>query len=180
MSGHLRGVATRIEQVQPNAIMVHCLAHCTNLCLQSVSTKVIYVREALDVVKGISDLIRHSPKRSALLDSLKAQVIASTPSLKPLCPTRWTVRTSAFNAVLSNYSILLEALENIQQGSDEYATKATGFINSMEKFSTYFGIKISYLVFSAIEQLSITLQGKDTTIQEAVMAANLAAQFIRR
>jgi len=74
----------------------------------------------------------------------------------------------------------LEALENIQQGSDEYATKATGFINSMEKFSTYFGIKVSYLVFSAIEQLSITLQGKDTTIQEAVMAANLAAQFIRR
>jgi len=76
--------------------------------------------------------------------------------------------------VLTNYSILLETLENIQQGSDEYATKVTGFINLM-KFSTYFGIKFSYLVFSAIEQLSITLQGKGTTIQETVMAINLAA-----
>jgi len=140
--------------------MVHCLAQCINLCLQSLNTKVIYGREALDVVKGISDLIRHSPKRSALFDSLKAQVIASTPSLKPLCPTRRTVHTSAFNAVLANYSILLEALENIQQGSDEYATKATGLSIQW----TYFGIKVSYLVILAIEQLSITLQGKDTTV----------------
>ena len=97
-----------------------------------MSTKVIYVRETLDVVKGISNLIRHSPKQSALFsNSPKVQVVASTPSLKPLCPTRWTAHTSAFNAVIANYSILLETLKKIQQGSDEYATKATGFINSM-------------------------------------------------
>ena len=39
---------------------------------------------------------------------------------------------------------------------------------------------MSHRIFSAIDQLFITLQGKDTTIQEAVMAANLAAHFIRR
>jgi len=81
MSGHLQDIPAHIEQVQPNAIMTHCLAHCTNLYLQSVSTKVIYVREALDVVKGISNLIHHLPKQSALSGSLKAQVIASTSSL---------------------------------------------------------------------------------------------------
>ena len=35
MMGHLRGVATRIQEEQPSAINVHCLAHCLNLCLIS-------------------------------------------------------------------------------------------------------------------------------------------------
>ena len=34
--------------------------------------------------------------------------------------------------------------------------------------------KLSHLIFSGIEQLSLTLQGKDTTIQEAIIAAELA------
>ena len=46
-------------------------------------------------------------------------------------------------------------------------------------FSTFFGLKLSHLVFSAIEQLSISLQGKDTTMQEAVAAADLAIKFLR-
>ena len=46
-------------------------------------------------------------------------------------------------------------------------------------FSTFFGFKLSHLVFSAIEQLSISLQGKDTTMQEAVAAADLAIKFLR-
>ena len=39
MMGHLRGVATRIEEQQPSAIKVHFLAHCLKLCLQSVARK---------------------------------------------------------------------------------------------------------------------------------------------
>jgi hypothetical protein len=55
-------------------------------------------------------------------------------------------------AVLANYQLLLDALEVIQQGRDEYAMKAHGFLNSMLKFSTYFGLKVSHLIFSATEQ----------------------------
>ena len=33
MSGHIRWVAARIQQSEPTAVFVHCLAHCTNLCL---------------------------------------------------------------------------------------------------------------------------------------------------
>ena len=88
------------------------------------------------------------------------------------------VRTEAIQVVLANYHLLQEALELIQQGTDEYAMKAVGYLNSMEKFSTYFGLKLSHLVFSATEQLSLTLQGRDTTIQEAVQASKLAVHFI--
>ena len=50
----------------------------------------------------------------------------------------------------------------------------------MDKFRTYFGLELSSLVFSATEQLSITLQGKDTSLQQAVQAAKLAIAYMER
>ena len=50
----------------------------------------------------------------------------------------------------------------------------------MDKFSTFFGLKLSHLIFSGTEQLSLTLQGKDTTIQEGSVAAELAIQYLLR
>lgn len=37
MQGNFKGVASRIQQEEPSAIHVHCLAHCLNLCLQDVT-----------------------------------------------------------------------------------------------------------------------------------------------
>ena len=61
-SGHLSGVAARIEQGVPAAIFVHCFAHCTNLCLQSAGRQRVPIRDALDLVIEISQLILNSPK----------------------------------------------------------------------------------------------------------------------
>ena len=60
------------------------------------------------------------------------------------------------------------------------ALKAGGYLKSLEKFNTYFGLKLSYLLFSAIEQLLVKLQGRNTSIQEAVNAANLAVNHLVR
>ena len=49
----------------------------------------------------------------------------------------------------------------------------------MEKFSSFFGLKLSHFLFAATEQVSITLQGQDTTIQEAVNAAKLTLKFLQ-
>ena len=50
----------------------------------------------------------------------------------------------------------------------------------MDKLSTFFRLKLAHLVFSGTEQLSLTLQGKDTTIQEAVNATELAIKYLTR
>ena len=65
--------------------------------------------------------------------------------------------------------MLCTALEEIHSlGTDEYATKAAGFLSLVEQFNLFFGLKLSDLISSATEQLSISLQGVDTTIQECV------------
>ena len=129
----------------------------------------------------LSQLIRYSPKRSTLFQNLQSQLSPQSPSLKPLCPTRWTVRTAAISSVIENYAVLCEALAEINLSThDEYGRKAGGFLAQMEKFSTFFGLKLSHLVFSGTEQLSISLQGKDTTVQESINAAELAVKFLER
>ena len=93
MRGHLNGVAAQIQSGTPAALYVHCLAHCTN----------VPIRDALDLVMGVADLIRYSPKRATLFEAIQAQLAPGSPSLKPLCSTRWTVRTCALHSILSNY-----------------------------------------------------------------------------
>ena len=63
MSGRIQGVAARIQNDEPSAIYVHCLAHCTNLCLQTVGRQCPPIRDALELVMEVSQLIRFSPKR---------------------------------------------------------------------------------------------------------------------
>ena len=102
-------------------------------------------------------------------------------NIKPLCTTRWTARHGAILAILKDYSILMETMEEINHTShDEHGLKAAGILASLEKFSTLFGLELGYLVFGAAETLSNTLQGKDTSIQEAVAAVNLAKSFYKR
>ena len=181
MSGHLRGVAAQIKREQPAALHVHCLAHCLNLCLQDAGRICSHVRDTLELIVELVKLIKYSPKRSSLFQSLKSQVSPDTSDLRPLCPTRWTVRTGAIGAVISNYSTLCTVLEEVNStGRDEYAMKAGGILRMLEKFATFFGLKLCFMVFSSTEQLSRTLQGKDTTIQEAKGAAMLAESRLRR
>ena len=75
MSWHINGVAAQIQRVEPGAVFVHCLAHCTNLCLQEVGKQILCIREALDLVMELSQLIRYSPKRLSLFESLMDQVL---------------------------------------------------------------------------------------------------------
>lgn len=73
-------------------------------------------------------LIKFSPKRSSLLQTLKSQMSPDKENLCPLCPTRWTVHTVAIEAVLANYKTFCTLLEEVNDtGRDEYAVKAGGF-----------------------------------------------------
>ena len=120
---------------------------------------------------------KYSPKRLHLF-SEKTSTETTGVWLKPLCPTRWTARTVALEAVLKDYSILLQVLEEIHSTTrDEYGLKAGCLLSSLEKFQTLFGFKLGHLVFPVSETLSTTLQGKDTSLQEAISAVDLAKSF---
>ena len=50
----------------------------------------------------------------------------------------------------------------------------------MTKFAGFFGLKFSMVIFSATEQLSVTLQSHDINAQQAISAVNAASQYFHR
>ena len=181
MAGSLSGVAKRLQLDEPAALFVHCLAHSLNLCLQDCGRQCSVVREALDLTSGLITLIRASPKRLAIFKHLQEDLAPTAPGLKPLCPTRWTVRTGALESILKNYVVIRAELEQISREScGEPSSNASGYLALMERFETFFGLQLSYLLFSATEQLSRILQMHDINAQDTTMAASQAVSFLFR
>ena len=139
----------------PPALFLHCFAHyqlVLTIHRASVCSSSACIRFSLSANPLLSQTSLFLPLQSQLSPHL-------TTTLKPLCPTEWTVRTAAISAVLTNYSILCNT-----ETHDEYGLKIGGYLAQMGTFSTYFGLKLFHLVFCGAEQLSLTLKGKDTTI----------------
>ena len=72
----------------------------------------------------------------------------------------------------------MAALDKIQEGHDEYAAKASGLLSRMEDFNTFFGLKLSYLIFAPAEQCSTNIQAVDITVQEAMKGANVLVSHL--
>ena len=69
-------------------------------------------------------------------------------------------------------------MEEIHEAThDEYGLKAYGILTSLE---TLFGLKLTYLLFGASEDVSKSLQDKNTTLQEALSSVKLAPAFYKR
>ena len=52
------------------------------------------------------------------------------------------MRTRALESLIKNYKVLTVAMIEIQNsGKDEYAMKAAGFLQSLDKFGTCYGFK---------------------------------------
>ena len=141
MHGKRNGVATKMHKEVPAAIAVHCFVHSLNLCLQDAGKKLVFLHNALDAVKEIAKLIKFSPKWSHLFSDKLAQPENSGVTITPLCPTHWTARTGTVEAVLKDYSILMETMKEINHTThDEYGLKAGGILSLLEKFDMLFGL----------------------------------------
>lgn len=152
------GVVTQIIGEQPAALPEHCFAHSLNLCLQDAGLGLVCLKDALELCREIFKLIELSPKRSHLFSS-NLGAGGSGVGLKPLCPTRWTVRPAAVDAVIKDYTVLMETLEEIHATTcDEYGLKAGGFLQSLEMFNTLVGLRLVLTLFSVAEHVSLTLQ----------------------
>ncbi|CAF1930954.1 unnamed protein product [Rotaria magnacalcarata] len=111
MSGHLSGVSARIKSLNPKAYFVHCNAHSLDLALQDLTCESPSVASALNITKDIVNFMKKSPKRLHLLDSLTE--LNKYSKLKPLCPTRWTVRSASMNSLIINYDLVETSLSHL-------------------------------------------------------------------
>lgn len=142
MSGVHDGVAANILRNQKKAYFVHCNAHSLDLALQDLTKESITINVALNVTKDIVNFVRRSPKRLNIAEKLSFDSSINSPRLKPLCPTRWTVRASSMNSLLVNYQLVKSVMQEVVEQKGDSGVKAGGWLNQMENFQTFFGLKL--------------------------------------
>ena len=145
--------------------------------MQEVGKTIKSVREGLNFAMDIIQLIKLSPKREVIFETIQFQEESPSQSgIRSLCPTRWTVCTGAMQAIISNYGALHMATSS--HGTDDCSSRAAGVLALIDKFSTYFRLKLSVFIFDIIEQLSTTLQGKNSNVEDCFMAVNLCIKTL--
>ena len=101
------GMAVQIMCEEPRALYTHCYGHALNLAVGDTIKQLKLLRDTLDVTYEISKLLKYSPRRDTLFEKLKSQMALKFPGFRTLHPTRWTVRASSLESVLSNCEVFL-------------------------------------------------------------------------
>lgn len=111
VSGEITGLQTRFREIEPRAIYTHCAGH--NLCLvaQDGMQTVPEIADFLSNMKNLVTFCRASAKRNNIFKSIVFEdeddevenfgdkIDDKVGSLKPFCPTRWTVRVKSLKSI---------------------------------------------------------------------------------
>ncbi|XP_070412030.1 zinc finger MYM-type protein 1-like [Nothobranchius furzeri] len=178
MSGHLSGLQAQIRREQPLATFVHCGPHCVNLVTQAACTSTPVIRDALQWVHELGCLFAQSGKCKTIFKDICISKKGSFTSIKPLCATRWTVRTPAIRAVLTQYESILAALEEMASTNltDSTASKANGLLDRLEKGNTILGLLLGQEILMMLEDLNLSLQARGKTISGMLKAVEYTRQ----
>ena len=109
--------------------------------------------DTFDTVLELYKVFKYSAKKKAILLKLKSELVPKTMGIRPLCPTRWTVRAESLRSIILNCSLIHSVLEEITEeyrGNSEVTSTTRGIMATMEKFSFIFGLVVGERFFSMI------------------------------
>ena len=148
MSGLHNGVQALVKKEAEHCLYVHCFGHSLNQCVQEVTKRCDFLRNAMEFIFQLDQLIEFPPKRLDLFESIRQAVAlnghTSLPYLRTLCPTRWTVRHGSINS----YSLQLPyachpPLTLSNKSMTRMQPKPRVYCCQMKSFDTFFGLKLA-------------------------------------
>ncbi len=170
MSGEITGLQTRIRNLEPRALFVHCRAHTLNLMVQDEIGRNLEIAKIMSTVQKFIAFARGSPKRLAWLKHFQEESDSENgTSLRPFCPTRWIMRKITLISITSNYATLLDWLRELEDNPDfvQCRAEASGFLVQFETFDAYFKLEMLRQVFTVLEDASTRLQGSQLNFRLA-------------
>jgi hypothetical protein len=119
----------------------------------------------MNQIKDLINFVRESPRRLAWFEDFQSP---DSNSLRPLCPTHWTMRISSIQLVIANYSKLLQFLEDMSESEKgDAGAKSSGFLKQLQTFSMFFSLKLLIQVFSKTESTALSLQLPKLSLTQA-------------
>ena len=152
----------------------HCYGHALNLAAGDTLKQSKLMKDALETTREITKLIKYSPRRDGIFQRLKETLPAgSTPGIRVLCPTRWTIRAESIHSIIANYETLERTWEEALQATQEAKARIQGVAAQMRTFTFFFGSMLSELVLKHTDNLSRTLQHVSMSAAEGQQVASM-------
>lgn len=164
MAGVYNGAQAVIRREQPLAYYVHCVGHCVNLATEAALNESTVVRDAVSLVNELEALSSQSGKFKILFEGAASSLYDKAVRLRPLCPTRWTVRAKAMRHVLQQYESILQALEDMSATKGDSATRAGGLLSKYKQGSTLLALVMASDIMEVLETLNASLQSRQKTM----------------
>ena len=160
MAGSKTGVATQIKAINGKCLYTHCYGHALNLAVADSIKSVECLKGVFEVAREICKLVKKSPKRNVKLDGMKEENQNESKGIHECCPTRWTVRGEALDAILNNYHELMNLWDWSLETLSDTAMKARirGVQVQMPIFDFLFGCFLGILLLRQTDNLSKALQ----------------------
>ncbi|XP_061170352.1 52 kDa repressor of the inhibitor of the protein kinase-like [Saccostrea echinata] len=203
LSGSKSGVCSRLREVQPLAEYHHCRAHALNLVISSSCKNIPMVRNLFVDVNQLTWFLGASPKRVSimkrhlpnakqvdyLIGNIENEETESNKNIEKsfsvnillkLCETRWSARVDTLSVVIGKYAAILSTLEDVRNEStvSDARTKATAFINMMERSSFIVAIVVAHHILSYMKPLTLALQSSKCGVYKAFVDAQNCKQVI--
>ena len=178
MSGAKAGVAAKILELEDRALFTHCKMHSLNLAVQDCVCTVPALRDFLHFVQELITFLRDSPKRCSTVKQVAESVECAQTNIRPLCPTRFTLRFRALDGVKNQLRILPDVLDQIGNTSSDFKVKSTvsGFQRQLCQFEFYFCLTVSLKIFEKTDVLSKELQKMQVSCGEAISMTSVVRQ----
>ena len=161
-SGKKSGVQTRIRNLAPHALFVHCHCHLLQLACIQAANSTSGIKHVYTTLTALWKFFHYSPKRAQSLKEV--QNVLNMPELKIIKPsdTRWLAHERCVKAVKASYSAIVTALDNIHDTSHE--PEALGLSKCLSKPTTVAAIFLLDYVLPQVAKLSKTLQSENLNL----------------
>ena len=161
MSGYLTGVRTRVTDVNPSAIYIHCHAHQLNLVLIDTC----HTASNFSLLESVYAFISSSVPHSIFMSKQKELGLTREIQIKKLSDTRWYCLHFFINAIMTTIQPLLHTLEEISDIRNARLIKARGLLFQVESFSFFLSLvlfdhvfAITSLTYCSVSRLVIVRQ----------------------
>ncbi|XP_011408430.1 PREDICTED: zinc finger MYM-type protein 1-like [Amphimedon queenslandica] len=180
MAGKNTGVQQCIKEVAPQAIYVHCHAHCLNLVLVDCAKSVPDADESFQLLQLLYVFI-YSSKAHEIYISKQSELHADQQvrQMQRLSDTRWACRYAAVESVCSTYDLIFATIESIKDVDDKAKfVEANGILFQIRSLKFVFILAMFLLILSCTKRLSDELQCKDIVMAKAVELITATIQTI--
>ena len=180
MCGIKNGVSNTTLSEKQKAFFTHCLGHALNLAVGAMVKNVRFLKDSMGTTYEISNLIKISPKRDAMLQKIRKDISLEYPGFRILCSTRCTVRAESMKSILDNCVALQQVWDESLYGNLELEIKGRiiGVKSQMNTFNYCYRVTILQLVLRHSDNLSKTLQKSSLTSCQGKEIADLTLPTI--